>query len=40
MFDAATKKLGVTPTMDPEAHAVNAFHILWKKAYVLCFLPI
>ena len=58
LFDAATKKLGVTPNVDlfasrlnfqlkpyvayqpdPEAHAINAFHISWKKYTFYAFPP-
>ena len=58
IFDAAIKKLGVTPTVDlfasrlnfqlkpyvsykpePEAHAVNAFHISWKRHTFYAFPP-
>ena len=58
VFDAAIKKLGVTPTVDlfasrlnfqlkpyvaykpdPEAHAVNAFHISWKRHTFYAFPP-
>lgn len=58
IFDAATKKLGVTPNVDlfasrlnfqlkpyvayqpdPEAHAINAFHISWKGYTFYAFPP-
>ena len=59
IFDAATKKLDVTPNVDlfasrlnfqlkpyvaykpePEAYAINAFHISWKGFTFYAFSPI